>query len=111
MKISKLGTIIITLLSASLFSVGAQAAANCAGKVKLVMKWNQKCGGQAAYLLGDGTEKWFCTSDKIDTAIVLTAQASGADLLVRLSNAALTSCSQNITHYTAPSYVIVTSAE
>jgi hypothetical protein len=111
MKISKLAVIVVALLSASLFSVSAQAAANCAGKVKFVLKWDDKCAGQVAYMLKDGTEKFFCTKDKTDTAIVLTAQASGADLLARLADSSLTACSQNPDHYTTPAYIIVTSAE
>jgi hypothetical protein len=111
MKKSKLAVIFIALLSASLLSVSAQAATNCAGKVSLVLKWDAQCAGQVAFILADGSEKWFCTRDKTDTAIVLTAQASGADLLARLADSSLTACSQNPDHYTTPAYIIVTSAE
>lgn len=107
-KKSKALIFLALVLGAFSISSNAHAAANCAGKVKFVMKWADKCGGNLSYTLVDGNEKFFCTADKTDAALVLTAQASGADVLVRLADGALSSCSQLTDHYTTPAYVIVT---
>lgn len=90
---------------ATLGMSSAQAATNCAGKVKFILKWNAQCDGNIAYQLEDGSEKFLCTSDKVDAAMVLTAQASGATVIARLSDSSLTSCTQNAVQYTTPTYI------
>ena len=107
---SKLALTAATIISAMSLSGNALAATNCAGTVQLALKWDTKCDGKLAYNLNDGSEKFFCTRDNTEAALVLTAQASGADLLVRLSDTNLTNCNQNTLQYTTPTYVIVTSA-
>ena len=87
------------------------AAANCAGKVKLVLKFPTQCGGKLAFNMADGSEFFYCTQDNTEAALVLTAQASGAEMIIRLANSNLTLCSQNTTQYTTPRYMIVTSPE
>ncbi|GAA6138656.1 hypothetical protein NBRC116583_24030 [Arenicella sp. 4NH20-0111] len=98
-----------TVMSALALSGNAFAAANCAGTVKFSLKWDIRCDGKLAYNLNDGSEKFFCARDNTEAALVLTAQASGADLLVRLADSSLSTCSQNTADYTTPTYVIVTS--
>lgn len=108
---SKLALTAATLLSAMSLTGNALAATNCAGTVKFSLKWAEKCDGRLAYSLNDGTNpnRFFCTRDNTEAALVLTAQASGADLLIRLADSSLTSCNQNTQEYTTPVYVIVTS--
>ncbi len=105
----KLIVSLAAVVSALSLTGNAFAAANCAGTVKVALKWDTQCDGKLAYQLNDGTERFFCVRDNTEAALVLTAQASGADLIVRLADSSLTSCSQNTTHYTTPTYVVVTS--
>jgi hypothetical protein len=105
----KLALMAVTLISAASLSGNALALANCAGTVKFSLKWDTQCNGALAYSLNDGSSRFFCVRDNTEAALVLTAQASGADLIVRLADSNLTSCAQNSVEYTTPTYVIVTS--
>lgn len=109
-SISKILSLTILAIGLSSVASNAFAQANCAGTVKFVLRWDIRCDGNLAFNLNDGSEKFFCTRDNTDAAIVLTAQASGADLLVRLADSSLNVCSANTEQYTTPAYVIVTSA-
>lgn len=107
----KLALSAAAILSAMSISGNAFATTNCAGTVKFALKWDTFCDGNLAFSLNDGTNpnRFFCTRDNTEAALILTAQASGADILIRLADTSLTTCAQNTVEYTTPQYIIVTS--
>lgn len=112
MNFTKKAALIATIALVLLSSIStAHAAANCSGTVKFALKFPTQCEGRLAFSLNDGAEKFFCTQDNTEVALVLTAQASGAEMLIRLADSSLTACTQNTVQYTTPRYMIVTSAE
>jgi len=96
---------VLTLLSIS----ASYAQTNCVGTVKFTLKFPTQCDGRMAFNLNDGAERFYCTSDNTEVAMLLTAQASGAEVLLRVADSSLTQCVQNTVEYTTPRYIIVTS--